>query len=51
MQNELNLTLTEQEATIMINSLAKEPYYLVVDLINKLQKQASEQMQVENPIK
>ena len=42
---ELTFKLTEQEAQIMLNALIKEPYLAVVDLINKIQQQASEQMQ------
>lgn len=42
---ELNFNLTEQEATVMINALAKEPYNIVFEIINKLQRQANEQTQ------
>lgn len=41
----ITLELTEGEAQIILNALVKEPYINVVDLINKIQNQASEQMQ------
>lgn len=41
---ELSLKLTEQEAQVVLNALVKEPYLSVVDVINKIQQQASEQM-------
>jgi hypothetical protein len=41
---EFNFKLNEQEAQLMLNALTKEPYGLVVDVINKIQQQASEQM-------
>lgn len=41
---ELTLKLTEQEAQLVLDSLVKEPYGLVVGVINKIQQQASEQM-------
>lgn len=44
---EFNFKLTEKEAQIILNALIKEPYVEVVDLINKIQAQASEQMQDE----
>lgn len=44
---ELTLKLTEQEAQIVLNALVKEPYLSVVDVINKIQLQANEQMKQE----
>ena len=44
---DLNFKLTEQEAQIVLNALTKEPYIIVVDVVNKMQKQASEQMKVK----
>jgi hypothetical protein len=35
--------LTEQEAQTVLNALVKEPYGLVVDVVNKIQQQAIEQ--------
>lgn len=40
----LKFELEEQEAQKILNILAKEPYVDVVDIINKIQSQASEQM-------
>lgn len=37
--------LTEEEAQKVLNSLLKEPYIDVVDVINNIQKQAVEQKQ------
>lgn len=42
---ELNFKFTQQEAQLILNALTKESYITVVDVINKLQAQASEQMQ------
>lgn len=42
----LNLKLTEEEAQKVLDALIKQPYVEVVDVINKIQEQASEQMQV-----
>ena len=42
---ELNFKLTEKEAEIVINALAKEPFIKVVDVINKVQVQAKEQLE------
>ena len=42
---EFNLKLSEQEAQQVLNALIKEPYFEVVDVINKIQQQASEQME------
>lgn len=44
---EFNFKLTEQEAQIVLNALIKEPYGLVVEVINKLQLQASEQIKMD----
>lgn len=41
---ELTLKLSEQEAQLVLDALVKEPYISVVDVINKIQQQASEQM-------
>lgn len=41
---ELVFKLSRQEAQIVLDALTKEPYIAVVDLINKVQEQASEQM-------
>ena len=40
----INLELTQDEAQMILNALAKEPYIEVVDIINKIQLQASGQM-------
>lgn len=45
---ELNFNLTEQEAQIILNALIKEPYIQVVEVVNKIQLQASEQIKDEN---
>jgi len=42
---EFTFKLTEQESQIMLNALTKEPYGLVVNVINKIQQQATEQRQ------
>lgn len=42
---EFNFTLTEQESQMMLNSLMKEPYIEVFELINKVQSQAIDQRQ------
>lgn len=44
---ELILKLTEQEAQKVLNALIKEPYVEVVDVINNIQLQASDQMNKE----
>lgn len=36
--------LTEQEAQIILNALVKEPYIQVVEVVNKIQEQASKQI-------
>lgn len=41
---ELTFKLTEQEAQQVLGALVKESYITVVDVINKIQEQASEQM-------
>lgn len=41
---EFTLKLTQEEAQIVLNALVKEPYLNVVDVINKIQQQASEQV-------
>jgi len=40
----LKFELTKEQAQIVLNALLKEPYGLVVETINVIQKQASEQM-------
>lgn len=40
---EFTFTLTEEEAQKVLNALIKEPYGLVVDVVEKIQKQAIEQ--------
>ena len=45
---ELTFKLTQEEAQSILNVLVKEPYASVVDVINKIQLQASEQMKKEN---
>ena len=44
---ELTFKLTQEEAQSILNVLVKEPYVSVVDVINKIQLQASEQMKKE----
>lgn len=44
---DLTFKLTEQEAQIVLDALVKEPYVTVVDVINKIQQQANEQMKQE----
>ena len=43
---EFNFKLTEQEAQIVLNALTKEPYGLVVDVVNNIQQQAGKQREV-----
>ncbi|MDA1558304.1 hypothetical protein PDK45_25585 [Bacillus cereus] len=45
---ELTFKLTEQEAQKVLNALVKESYIEVVDVVNKIQMQASEQMDNNN---
>lgn len=47
---ELTFKLTEQEAQKVLNALAKESYIEVVDVVNKIQLQASEQMNEEESL-
>lgn len=42
---ELTLKLTDQEAQVVLNAIAKEPLGQVIEVFNKIQLQASEQMQ------
>lgn len=42
---EFTFTLTEKESEVILNSLAQAPYIKVVDVINKMQKQANEQVE------
>lgn len=44
---ELTFKLTEQEAQVVLNAIAKEPLGEVIEVFNKIQMQASEQMQQE----
>lgn len=44
---ELTFKLTEVEAQKVLDTLIKQPYVEVVDVINKIQLQASEQMKQE----
>ena len=44
---EFTFILTENEAQIVLNALVKEPYGLVIDVINKIQEQAIEQRKKE----
>lgn len=50
---EFTFKLNEQEAQIVLNALVKEPYGLVVDVVNKIQEQAvlqrQETEQTKNP--
>ena len=41
----ITLELTKDEAQIVLNALVKEPYLQVYELIEKIQKQSSEQME------
>lgn len=50
MDMELTLKLTEQESQIILNALVKESYITAVDVINKIQLQASEQMKQEETV-
>lgn len=43
----LKFELSEEEAQLVLNALAKEPYGLVVEVINNIQSQAAEQMKQE----
>lgn len=46
---EFTLKLNEQEAQQVLNTLIKEPYFEVVDVINTIQQQAVEQRKsIEN---
>ena len=45
---ELTFQLTEQEAQQILDALVKQPYIEVVDVINKVQQQASQQMKKES---
>jgi hypothetical protein len=45
---ELTFKLSEQEAQVVLNALVKEPYITVVDVINKIQQQANEQIKQED---
>lgn len=47
---EFNFQLTEQEAQVMLNALSKEPYGLVVEVINKIQSQAIEQRKQQTKV-
>lgn len=45
---ELTLKLSKEEAQKVLDALVKEPYVVVNDVINKIQQQASEQMEQDN---
>lgn len=47
---EFTFKLSEKDAQIILNALIKQPYIEVVDVINKVQEQASEQMQMVEKI-
>lgn len=49
MELEFNFNVTEQEANIILNALAKEPFNIVVNVINKVQLQAKEQIDNNKP--
>ena len=42
---ELTFKLSEVEAQIVLNALTKEPYIEVVEVVGKIQLQASEQIE------
>lgn len=44
---ELTFKLTQEDAQKVLNALVKESYINVVDVINKIQQQASEQIKQE----
>lgn len=45
MSDDLTFTLTQQEAQAILDALVLRPYREVVALVDKLQRQAAEQMQ------
>jgi len=47
---DLSFTFTQAEAQIILNAITKEPYGLVVNVINKMQKQAVDQMEPVVPL-
>jgi hypothetical protein len=40
---EYNLKLTEEQVNIILNAIAARPYFEVVELIDEIHRQASEQ--------
>lgn len=46
--NELNFSLSIDEANVILNALGERPYVQVADLIVKMQLQAQEQLTVQN---
>lgn len=44
---ELTFKLTQEEAQLILNAIAKEPLGQVIDVFNKIQLQASEQINTE----
>lgn len=42
---EFTFKLTEQETQLVLNAIAKEPLNQVIDVFNKIQSQASEQLE------
>jgi hypothetical protein len=47
MNNKLNIQLTLDEANIIIESLAAQPYGRVYELVGKIQAQAREQLSAQ----
>lgn len=43
----ITLELTKEEAQIILNTLVKEPYLQVYELIDNIQNQSSEQLEKE----
>lgn len=50
MKDTLTFKLTEEEAQKVLDALVKEPYIKVVKIINKIQYQASLQLNQEDSI-
>lgn len=47
--NSINFAVSVEEANLIIMALAKQPFETVVGIMNKLQKQAQEQMPQQVP--
>jgi hypothetical protein len=45
----ITLNLTIENANIILNALADQPFKLVADLISDIQRQATTQVQPESP--